>query len=212
MYGSPIVSANMADGSITASTTDSSAQSQASGGSTSWGDGNGGNTDITSGVEVDAPHTLVSNSTYLPADVANIFGCGGLQRSYQMGQFHSGPYRGVWLNLNLLGKAGNGRWVQSFINGLTGQFQADWDSRSGTAYPWYPTYASSGDHFFDDPAGQLGDSKTWVAQASYVLPSGTVAFTVMWGYQLSPNGNALHNQPVLAGPWAFQRQLTQGAK
>jgi hypothetical protein len=161
-------------------------------------------------LEVDAPHVLVPNRNFLPADLSSSFSCGSFQCSYQMGQFQSGVYRGVWLNVNLLGKTGNGRWVQTFSNGNTGEFQADWDSTNGTPYPIYPSYASS-NSYFDDPAGLLGSSKTWVAQTSYVLSSGA-AFTFMWGYQLSPNGIATYNAPVVVGPWASQQQLIQAAQ
>jgi hypothetical protein len=102
------------------------------------------------------------------------------------------------------------KWVQSFISDGTGQFQADWDLTTGTPYPIYPSYASDGNWFFDDPAGVLGSSKTWVAQTSYVTGGGA-AFTFMWGYQLSPNGVANYNPPVIAGPWPSQQQLIQGA-
>jgi hypothetical protein len=107
-------------------------------------------------IEVDAPHVLVPNQTFLPADLSSGFSCGSFQCSYQMGQFQSGVYRGVWINVNVLGKTGNASWVQTYFNSVTGQFQADWDNSSGTPYPVYPSYASSSNYFFDDPAGVLG--------------------------------------------------------
>jgi hypothetical protein len=158
-------------------------------------------------IEVDAPRTIVPNQTYLPADLTSSFGCGAFTCSYQMGQFHSGVYRGVWFNVNLLGNTGSGHWVQSFINSDTGQFQPDWSSNSGTPFPAYPTDYSNGNWFFDDPAGQLGSAKTWVAQTSYVLPSGSSAFTIMWGYQLNPNGVAGYIPPMVVAPWGSQQQL-----
>jgi len=151
-------------------------------------------------IEVDAPRIMVPNQNFLPADITSSFPCGSWQCSYQMGQFNSGSLHGVWLNLNLLGKTGTGRWTQTFIDSNTGQFQPDVDS-SG----FYPSYASNGQWFFDDPARSLGSSVTWVAQASYMLPNqASAAFTFTWGFILSPNGTSTYIPPVPTGPWPKQ--------
>jgi hypothetical protein len=71
------------------------------------------------------------------------------------------------------------------------------------ACPFYPSYASTGQWFVDDPARAPGLSVTWVGQTSYVLPyAAGAAFTIEWGYTMS-NGALSYIPPALATPWAF---------
>jgi RHS repeat-associated protein len=152
---------------------------------------------------------MVPNANYGPPDLTGSFTCGSFQCSYQMGQslFPGLGQRGVWLTVNLHGKTGNGRWVQTYIDSNTNQFSPDCQG----SCPYYTSDWRGGNYFIGTPTRFIGSSVTWVAQASYVLPNQSAAFTFMWGFSLS-NGATTYISPVPATPWASQQQLIQGAR
>lgn len=153
---------------------------------------------------------MPSSPTFLAPDLTGSFGCGSFQCSYQMGQSAQGAYQGVYLNLALQGGNTNGQWVQTYIDSNTVQFTNDCGPCSNP--PYFPSYTSSGNWFFDYPERIGGSQVTWVAQTSYVLPNhGGAAFTVQWGFVLS-NTSSTYIPPVVVAPWAFQQRLIQGAK
>jgi hypothetical protein len=77
--------------------------------------------------------------------------------------------------------------------------------------PFYPSYASTGQWFVDDPARPEGQSVTWVGQTSYVQPyAAGAAFTIEWGYAMS-NGALSYIPPALATPWASQQRQISAA-
>jgi len=123
-----------------------------------------------------------------------------------MGPYSSGGLTGAWLNVDLSGGFGDGRWVQTWVDS---NGQSDCDCYKGT--PFYPFYAASGVYFFDDPARFVGP-ETWTGQASYVGPYGNgAAFTFQWGFTLS-DGTVIYNPPNLAVPWSSQQQLISAAQ
>ena len=147
---------------------------------------------------------IVPNDTYGPAAVGGNFSCGTATCSYQMGLYNIPGSRGVWLNVNVSGKSPNSKWVQTFIDSNRSQFTPD----CGASCPFYPSYASGNQWFFDDPARAIGSSVTWVAQTSYIQAgSGGAAFTFQWGFQAAANGAISYIQPVAVSPWPAQQQL-----
>jgi len=152
---------------------------------------------------------LVPNDTYGPAAVGGNFSCGIGTCSYQMGLYNIPGSRGVWLNVNVSGKSPNSQWVQTFIDSKGSQFTSDCGAAS---CPFYPSYASGNQWFFDDPARPIGSSVTWVAQTSYIQAGqGGAAFTFMWGFRASANGSFSYIQPVAVSPWPAQQQLIGSA-
>jgi hypothetical protein len=77
--------------------------------------------------------------------------------------------------------------------------------------PLYPSYAGTGQYFYDQPNQFVGSNVTWVAQASLLLTGqASAALTFMWGYALS-NGTTIYIAPVPVAPWPSQQKLIQEA-
>jgi hypothetical protein len=121
--------------------------------------------------------------------------------------------RGVYLNLNLIGKNANGKWAQTFVS-TEDNFTRDCPYPCSP--PLYTAQWSNGSWFFDDPdrpEAEFPFPFTWLAQTSYLLPNQSGAsFTIQWGFTLA-RGTATPIGPVLVQqPWLSQQQLINQAR
>lgn len=152
------------------------------------------------GVNLPVPGLLGLYGTHYPAAIRGNFTCGSYKCSYQMGPFSTPDGQaGAWIGFSVSG-LGDGQWVQTWSDS-TGA--SDRDCLAGDC-PFYPSYASTGQWFIDDPA-RPNQNVTWVGQTSYVLPyAAGAAFTIQWGYTMS-NGTLSYIPPALATPWPTQQ-------
>jgi hypothetical protein len=151
-------------------------------------------------VNLPVPGLIGVYGTYAAAARRGNFTCGSYKCSYQMGPFSTPDGQtGAWIAFSVSG-LGDGQWVQTWSDS-TGQSGPD--CLAGDC-PFYPSYASTGQWFIDDPA-RPSQNVTWVGQTSYVLPyAAGAAFTIQWGYTMS-NGTLSYIPPALATPWPGQQ-------
>ncbi|MFZ1869129.1 MAG: SpvB/TcaC N-terminal domain-containing protein [Steroidobacteraceae bacterium] len=167
-----------------------------------------GNSPCLNEITVNGIRTIVPDNVFQTPSIQNFnFPCGGFQCAFQMGQYvptgESTGARGVYLNLSVNGNS-NGKWAQTWV-ATNASFNTD--NASNPSSPFYTSDWSNGWWFFDDPSRPENSvPMTWLAQLSYLLPSGA-AFTLQWGFTLT-NGTATPIAPVLVTqPWAPQQTL-----
>ena len=157
---------------------------------------------------INAPVSSLTGApgTFHPVAAQGSFACGSYQCTYEMGPYSYMAQTGAWISVSVSGGLGDGQWVQAWSDS-TGASGPDCTLEC----PFYPSYASSGQWFADDPSRPAYQSVTWVGQASYVQPNAAgAAFTFQWGYTMS-NGTLSYIPPALATPWAGQQGLISAA-
>jgi RHS repeat-associated protein len=105
---------------------------------------------------------------------------------------------------------GGGSWVQTYTNSDTnGAFVADIGNNGDPMNPFYPSNMLTNSNQFWDQPGQLV-SGFWLGETSLVQPNGnggfSAAFTFMWGFLWSPDGQFVPIGPVPASMWNSQQQ------